>query len=248
MSAEIIRAENIYVPGTHHPRLDEIAISVRAGEIHAIVGPNGSGKSTLLNVLAGEIKPTGGSVTWPTSSSPKPSPRHQAQQRALLAQATPMTFPFVVRDVVSWGRYPWRGTDEQRHDAEAIDQSMLETDICDLAAQRITELSGGEQARVHLARVLAQRAPVLLLDEADATLDAAGRAQLDAVISNRRNAGDAIVVVSHDLGRIAALADQVTLLARGRICRHGRAAETLTAPILSEAFGVPMRIVTSWSG
>ena len=104
----------------------------------------------------------------------------------------------------------------------------------------MTALSGGERARVHLARVLAQRAPVLLLDEADAALDLAGQAHLDAAIRRRREAGDAIVTVGHDLGRLAALTDSATLLARGSAIAQGSASKTLTAQALTRAYGVPV--------
>jgi iron complex transport system ATP-binding protein len=145
-----------------------------------------------------------------------------------------------VREVIGWGRLPWRGTDAAADDDIVIGEVIAEHDLGDVLDRPVTSLSGGERARVHLARVLAQRAPVLLLDEADAALDLAGQAHLDAAVRRRRDAGDAIVIVGHDLGRLAALADTATLLSRGRVVGQGPAASTLTAEALTQAYGVPV--------
>lgn len=221
-------------------RLDGVSIAVGAGEVHALVGPNGSGKSTLLAVLAGDLAPETGTVTVDGEPWSRIGARAAARRRALLAQETPLAFSFTVREVVGWGRLPWRGTDAASQDDAVIAEVIAEHDLADLIDRPVTTLSGGERARVHLARVLAQRAPVLLLDEADAALDLAGQAHLDAAIRRRRDAGDAIVIVGHDLGRLAALADSASLLSRGRIVGQGEAPATLTAEALTRAYGVPV--------
>ena len=221
-------------------RVADVSLSVDTGEVHALVGPNGSGKSTLLAVLAGDIAPDAGEVRIDAVEWRDMGAREAARLRALLAQETPLAFPFTVREVVSWGRLPWRGTDASREDEDIVSEVIADHDLTSLLDRTVTSLSGGERARVHLARVLAQRAPVLLLDEADAALDLAGQAHLDAAIRRRRDAGDAIVIVGHDLGRLAALADSATLLSRGRTVGQGPAASTLTADALTRAYGVPV--------
>ena len=221
-------------------RLSDVSIAVAAGEIHALVGPNGSGKSTLLAVLAGDLTPDSGTVVVGGEKWSGIGAREAARRRALLAQETPLAFPFTVREVVGWGRLPWRGTAQAADDDSAVADALTAHDLGDLRDRPVTSLSGGERARVHLARILAQRAPVLLLDEADAALDLAGQAHLDAAVRARRDVGDAIVIVSHDLGRLAALADCVTLLSRGRVASQGTAESTLTAEALTRAYGVPV--------
>lgn len=231
-----IEARDVAVAG----RLEGVSLSVAPGEIHALVGPNGSGKSTLLAVLAGDLAPDAGSVLLAGDSWSRISAREAARRRALLAQETPLAFAFTVREVVSWGRLPWRGTEDMSSDDEVIAEVIAQHGLDELVDRPVTSLSGGERARVHLARVLAQRASVLLLDEADAALDLAGQAHLDAAIRRRRDAGDAIVIVGHDLGRLASLADAATLLSRGRVVGQGPAATTLTAQTLTRAYGVPV--------
>lgn len=231
-----IAARDITVP----ERLESVSVTISAGEVHALVGPNGSGKSTLLAVLAGDLDPASGTVTIDGEAWSRISAREAARRRALLAQETPLAFSFTVRDVIGWGRLPWRGTASASQDDEVIEEVIEEHDLAHLLDRPVTALSGGERARVHLARVLAQRAPVLLLDEADAALDLAGQAHLDAAVRRRRDAGDAVVVVGHDLGRLAALADSATLLSRGHVVDQGPAATTLTAESLTRAYGVPV--------
>lgn len=226
-------------------RLDGASLSVAAGEVHALVGPNGSGKSTLLAVLAGDLRPDAGSITIDGAPWSSLGARQAAQRRALLAQETPLAFAFTVREVVSWGRLPWRGTEASTHDDDVITDVITEHGLADVLDRPVTSLSGGERARVHLARVLAQRAPVLLLDEADAALDLAGQAHLDAAIRRRRDAGDTIIVVGHDLGRLAAVADSATLLSHGRVVGQGAADATLTAEALTRAYGVPVETSTA---
>lgn len=228
-----------------HGRLEAVGVSVSAGEVHALVGPNGSGKSTLLAVLAGDLTPDSGSVLLDGTEWSRIGAREAARRRALLAQETPLAFPFTVHEVVSWGRLPWRGTSSAADDDTVVDEVIAEHDLGALLDRPVTSLSGGERARVHLARVLAQRAPVLLLDEADAALDLAGQAHLDAAVRRRRDAGDAIVIVGHDLGRLAALADSATLLAGGRVVDQGPASTTLTAEALTRAYGVPVSTITA---
>lgn len=236
-----LQARDVTVPG----RLEGVSVAVAPGEIHALVGPNGSGKSTLLAVLAGDLMPASGTVSIDGESWSRISAREAARRRALLAQETPLAFPFTVREVVSWGRLPWRGTAQDVEDEAVVADVVTQHDLAALLDRPVTALSGGERARVHLARVLAQRAPVLLLDEADAALDLAGQAHLDAAVRRRRDAGDAIVIVGHDLGRLAALADSVTLLAHGRVVGQGPASTTLTADALTRAYGVPVSITTA---
>jgi len=240
MSARV-EARQVSVAG----RLEQADIRVAAGEVHALVGPNGSGKSTLLAVLAGDLRPDSGSVTIEGKPISRMGARLAAQRRALLAQETPLAFAFTVREVITWGRLPWRGTDQSAQDDAVIGEVIEEHDLSELLNRPVTSLSGGERARVHLARVLAQRAPVLLLDEADAALDLAGQAQIDAAIRRRRDVGDTVIVVSHDLGRLAAVADSATLMSRGRVVGQGPADATLTAQALTRAYGVPVSTSTA---
>jgi iron complex transport system ATP-binding protein len=223
-------------------RLHETTLTVRSGTIVGIVGPNGAGKSTLLSVMAGELAPTTGTVLINERPLGDFVPMELARTRALMAQETPTTFAFAVRDVVSWGRYCWRSMPQALQDDERIEAAMADQGITALRDRSITELSGGERARTHLARVIAQDAQLLFLDEADADLDLAGRSHLDDVIAAQRFAGRTVVIVSHDLARVRAVADSVIGMRDGQVVYLGAAAEVLTTARVAELFAVDQAV------
>lgn len=234
----LIRVDDVHVTSGGRERLAGISLEVSPGEVLGLVGPNGSGKSTLLGVISGELAPTSGSVTLGGTHIEEMDPLARARTRAVLGQDNPSIFSFRVRDVVSWGRHCWRGRAEAAQDQAIITEAMVAFDVAGLADRVLTQLSGGERARVHLARVAAQRAPVLLLDEADSHLDLVGRAHVDALIRDHRERGGTVIVISHDLGRTAVVADRLVVLAEGRVLATGPADATLTPPWIARAYGL----------
>ncbi len=237
MSA-MIRVENVGVSTGGRARLAGVSLEVAPGEVLGLVGPNGSGKSTLLAVIAGELAASAGTVTMANTYIKEMDPLTRARARAVLGQENPSIFSFRVREVVSWGRHCWRGRTEAAQDQAVIADAMEQFEITALADRVLTQLSGGERARVHLARIAAQRAPVLLLDEADSHLDLVGRSHVDALIHAHRARGGTCIVISHDLARMAAVADRLVLLAGGQVLTTGSAQETLTASWIARAYGV----------
>ena len=157
-------------------------------------------------------------------------------RRAVLLQQITMSFPFTVLQVVRMGRSPWAGLPAEDRDDEVVLASMVETDVVELAPRNFMSLSGGERARAALARVLAQEAGVLLLDEPTAALDIRHQEQVLGLASQRAAGGDAVVVVMHDLGLAAAHADRVVVMAHGRIRAVGTPAQVLSADLLSEVY------------
>jgi iron complex transport system ATP-binding protein len=223
-------------------RLKETTLEVHPASVTTIVGPNGAGKSTLLSVMAGELDPTEGEVWIADRPLTDYVPMELARTRALMAQNTQTTFAFRVRDIVSWGRYCWRSTPQALSDDERIDHALTDQGIIGLADRPVTQLSGGERARTHLARVLAQDSSIVFLDEADADLDLAGRAHLDEVILRLRDAGRTVVVVSHDLARAVQVSDFILAVQSGDVFRHGPTREVLTVETVSEVFGVSRQV------
>jgi iron complex transport system ATP-binding protein len=224
--------------------LADISLSVSPGELLALVGPNGAGKSTLLAALAGEVTPVTGQVTVDGRPLAAWRPVDLARRRALLPQQSTLAFNFGVRDVVAMGRAPWRRTPHSRDDEAAIDDSMNLVGIMALADRSYQALSGGEQARVALARVLAQRTPILLLDEPTAALDVRHQELVMRLAARRASDGGAVVVVLHDLGLAAAYATRVALLHTGRVVGQGTPERVLTAPALTAVYEHPIRTST----
>ncbi|MFE3226621.1 heme ABC transporter ATP-binding protein [Nocardia sp. NPDC059228] len=240
--AVTLRARNVSAKRGDRTVLEGIDFPVIAGQIVALVGPNGAGKSTLLAALAGELELSGGSVELDGHALTHWSHLDMARRRAVLPQSHTVGFPFRAREVVAMGRSPWARTDRQDHDNEAIAAAMAATDVERFAERPFPALSGGERARVALARVLAQDTATLLLDEPTAALDLGHQEQVLRLARERATAGAAVVVVLHDLGVAAAYADRVAVLEAGRIAADGPPRQILTPELLSRVYQHPVDV------
>lgn len=217
--------------------LDDASIEIHRGEIHALVGPNGAGKSTLFGVLAGDVTAHTGTVELDGQPIGRFTPRTLARQRAVLLQENTVTFPFSAEQVVRMGRTPWARTPEAEEDDELVAAAMAQTEVAPLRVRAVPSLSGGERARVALARVIAQSTGILLLDEPTAALDLKHHEDVMRLLRSRADAGVAVAIVLHDLNAALAHADRVTLLADGRVAATGSAAEVLTAARIEQVYG-----------
>ena len=238
INAVTISAHDVGVDIDGATILRSVTLDVVPGEVLVIVGPNGAGKSTLLAVLSGERVPSRGQVT--IDGRPMGSIRQGelARLRSVLTQENSMSFPFRVSEVVAMGRAPWARTIEGRDDVTVVDEAMVAADVKHLATRKFTTLSGGEKARVSLARVLAQRTPTVFLDEPTASLDL--KHQEDVMRAARRMAeqGKAVAVVLHDLTLAGAYADRLALMFQGQLESIGIPAEILTEERVERVYGL----------
>ncbi|MCF0079157.1 heme ABC transporter ATP-binding protein [Streptomyces lomondensis] len=221
--------------------LKGVDLTVRAGEVLALVGPNGAGKSTLLGALAADVPPAQGLVLIHGRPAADWSAPDLALRRAVLPQSATLSFPFTVAEVVRMGRAPHAASPAA--DDRAVAAAMAATEVTAFAARPFSALSGGERARVALARVLAQQTPLLLLDEPTAALDLRHQELVLRLCRSRAHAGDAVVVVVHDLGIAAAYAHRVALLCAGRVAAEGTPAEVFSERALSDVYGQPVEVL-----
>ncbi|MCY9782328.1 heme ABC transporter ATP-binding protein [Nocardiopsis sp. EMB25] len=238
----VVRAEGLTVRRGGRTLLDGVDLTVRAGELVALVGPNGAGKSTLLGVLSGDVGPrdTGAADSGSVHLFDRPladwTPPELALRRAVLPQDSSVSFPFSVAELVAMGRAPWAGLCDADTDAAQTSAAMARTGIPHLAERRFPSLSGGERARVMLARVLAQGTQLLMLDEPTAALDIRHQELVLSVARELAEDGRTVIVVLHDLGLAAAYAHRVAVLSRGRIAARGTPADVFTASLLSDVY------------
>jgi iron complex transport system ATP-binding protein len=240
----LLRARGVRVVHGGHVAVDGVDLEVRAGELVALVGPNGAGKSSLLRALSGDHHSgAAGRVTVDGVALADWAPGDLARRRAVLPQAVAVGFPFTGDEVVAMGRAPWARTAEAELDDVVVASALAELECTHLADQPVTTMSGGERARVALARVLAQSAQLLLLDEPTAALDLHHAEHVLAVLRRRTADGDAVVVVVHDLGAAAAHADRIVLLDAGRVVADGPVTEVLTPDLLSRTYRHPIDVL-----
>lgn len=216
--------------------LQDVSLSIVAGEVLALLGPNGAGKSTLLAALAGDVALSKGTIRLCGEPISHWRAQELALRRAVLVQQIQLSFPFTVLDVVQMGRAPWSNTAASVFDDELVSEAMLATDITGFAQRKFSQLSGGEKARVALARVLAQDTGVLMLDEPTAALDLRHQELVLQVARAHAATGRAVVVVLHDLNLAAGYADKVAVLEDGRLATHGTPEEVLTEELLSRVY------------
>lgn len=222
-----------------------VSFTARAGQVTTIIGPNGSGKTTLLRALTGEISAQG-TLRLNGHDIPRTPPRRLASFRAVLAQSTQVAFPFTAGEIVRLGLDAGSGGADPGLPARLL----AEVDLPGALDRPYHQLSGGEQARVQLARVLAQaRQPVtpqgpgwLFLDEPVASLDIAHQLMVMRIARSFADAGGGVVMVLHDLNLTAMVADRVLLLKSGGLLAQGRADDVLTDQLLSQAFGCRIRV------
>ena len=223
--------------------LDDVSVVIPSGAITGIIGPNGAGKSTLVGAIMGATPPTTGAVR--ILGHPLREVRRDVAwvpQRA----AVDWDFPITVRDVVAQGRYPhlglWRRA--TRECRAAIDEALARTGLTPLAGRRIGELSGGQQQRTFLARALAQRARVYLLDEPFAGVDATTESAIMDVLRTLRGEGRTVVVVHHDLATARGYFEHLLLLNR-RVIAAGPSATTFTREHLEATYGARLAVLDS---
>ncbi len=259
-SGPILSLERVTVQYGASTVLDAISLDIATGAMTAVIGPNGSGKTTLLGVLGGLIGPASGVARFGGKDLAAATPRERARRIAYVPQDTTIPFEFSVRDIVAMGRSPYLSPwgFESKADEEAIAEAMELMELDGLADRSILDVSGGERQRTIIARALAQRPIVLLLDEPGANLDLRHHVALHALLERlNRTAGLTTVTVSHDLNAMAS-AHHVVALLGGRIHAVGPPTAVLTQRTIADVFGCPAiidphprtgrpRITVEWS-
>ena len=217
-----------------------LSLECPAGSLMAVVGPNGAGKTSLLRALVA-LLPSRGTIRLASQDVAAMAPRERARRIAYLPQGHEAHWPLPARDIVALGRIPHGAGDPARMtpaDAAAVAAAMRLTGTENLADRPVTDLSGGERARIALARVFAVGAGLILADEPTAALDP--RHQLDVMAALRRAAdsGALVLAVTHDLGLAARFADRVLVLQAGRVAADDAPDRALSDDILNRVFGI----------
>lgn len=239
-------AENISYRIKKKTILQDCSLNVSAGRFTAVAGPNGAGKTSLLRIMSREITKYSGGVFLNTKNVAVMRHKELSEQRAVLPQHTTVNFPFTIEQVVEIGRYPHCST---RHENERIiDEVMLRTNVYHMKGRLYQSLSGGEQQRVHMARVMAQiwdqhkQPRFLLLDEPTSSLDLAQQHSLLELIRELCGRNIGVLSIIHDLNLAAQYADDVIFLKEGKTIAYGTVSDVMTKNIIEETFGHPVNV------
>ncbi|WP_369268950.1 ABC transporter ATP-binding protein [Streptomyces sp. R11] len=225
----------------------DASVTLRPGEVTVLVGPNGSGKSTLLRTVSRLQRPRSATLVIDGADALALTPREFSRRVALLTQGRPTPSGLTVRDVVEFGRYPYRGRWGRADPGgpAAVARALTMTGVAELAERGAEHLSGGQLQRVWLAGCLAQETGVLLLDEPTTYLDLRYQIELlDLIRDLADDHGIAVGAVLHDLDQAAALADRIVLLHEGRIVADGLPEDVLTAQRLTDIYGIRIEVDT----
>jgi iron complex transport system ATP-binding protein len=237
-----IAAQNLTVRLGGAPRVDRVSLTLRPGRLVGLIGPNGAGKTTLFRALAGLREPDEGEVVYDGRPLAVLSRRALAKRLAYLEQASEAHWPLRADHVVALGRLPHRrfGRAVLPSDAAAVDRAIRAADADGFRERPMHALSGGERARVLLARAFAVESEWLLADEPVAALDPAHQLGVMETLSAAARRGMGVVVVLHDLTLASRFCDRLVLMAQGRVVGDGAPAEVLTDAAAAAAYGVTL--------
>ena len=229
-----LRLENLTVLRGRTAAVNDVSLSLQAGELVGLIGPNGAGKTSLMRAALGLLPPLG------KSSLSDLSPLARARAAAWMPQAREIAWPVSVQTLVLLGRVPHMAAGQRHNEADhvAVAQAIPTMDLQVFESRSATELSGGEQARVLIARALAQDTDLLLADEPVAGLDPGHQIATMQTFAQSAQAGKSVLVSLHDLGLAARHCHRLVLMNHGRIMADGSPEAVLTPDNLREVFGI----------
>jgi len=226
-------------------KLEDINLSIPEGSFLALIGPNGSGKTTLLQLMSGLLEPKSGQIALDGRPLDQLSRSQLARQMAVISSEQHFEFPFPVAEVVTMGRFPYLGRFEQltRSDREIVDEALKWTKTLHLRDRPISQLSSGERQRVLIARAVAQKPSILMLDEPNVHLDLNHQIAIFRLLRRlNQESSVTVVVVLHDLTAAAVFCRTVALLCEGKLARTGPPQEVITTEILREVYRADIEV------
>ncbi|HTN17436.1 MAG TPA: heme ABC transporter ATP-binding protein [Chitinophagaceae bacterium] len=245
----MLNVQNIQYRISQSLSLSDISFDMEAGEMVVILGANGAGKSTLLNIITGSVKMNSGSVLINKLPIQYWKSKELATFAAVMQQQNPLQLPFTVYEVVMMGRYPHFKRKETEDDAAIVNEVLHKTGIQHLKQRNYLTLSGGEQQRVHLARVLAQISGTrrdepcyLFMDEPSNNLDIRHQHGALGIAKTFAREGNCVLAVLHDLNLALQYADKIILLKNGKMKGFGIPSDIMTEESISEVYDLPLSI------
>ncbi|MBZ4323506.1 ABC transporter ATP-binding protein [Streptomyces huiliensis] len=241
-----LQAESVTLAYDRRVIAEDLSVAIPDHSFTVIVGPNACGKSTLLRALSRMLKPSAGSVLLDGQAIGSYPAKKVARTLGLLPQSSVAPDGITVADLVARGRYPHQGLLRQwsNEDERIVQESMEATRVAELADRHVDELSGGQRQRVWIAMALAQRTPLLLLDEPTTYLDIQHQIEvLDLCAELHEEQGRTLVAVLHDLNHAARYATHLIAMRDGKVVAEGAPNDIVTAELVARVFGLSCEII-----
>lgn len=246
----LLRASGLSYAARDVPLVQDADFAIEPGTLTVLVGPNGSGKTTLLRLALGLLAPDTGEAFCGETAVRNLSPLERARRIAYLPQTRPLVWPQPVRDIIALGRFAYGAAPGRLSDTDsaAVDHAIATCQLEGFEERAADTLSGGELARVHLARALAAETPLIVADEPVAALDPRHQHQTMQLFARMAREGRSVLTVIHDLDLAARYADRVLWMQAGRIVAAGSPVATFTSERLREVFGIAARVMPEEAG
>lgn len=226
----------------HKMVLHEIDLKLPEGKLIAFIGPNGAGKSTLLSLMSRLQTEYTGEIYLDKNEVRAWNSKELAKKLAILKQSNTIQLAITVRELVSFGRFPYTKGKLTKQDEEKIDQALREMELIEMANQSIHELSGGQLQRVYIAMILAQDTEYILLDEPLNNLDMNHANQMMHLLKKLVKKGKTVIIVLHDINFATSFSDYIVAMKDGELFAQGKTEEIIQPEILNRLFGMDIRI------
>lgn len=219
--------------------LNNVSLSIEAGECVGLIGPNGAGKSTLLRIAASLEKPSAGKVVLRGDDTSALSSMERARRLSYLPQTREIAWTMTAREITALGRFAWGAPlRESPEDSAVVEKALAETGAAAFSDRLAHTLSGGELARVHLTRLLAGDTPILLADEPVSALDPAHQLSVMKLLRAKADEGRAVIAALHELPLAARYCTRIIVLHEGAVAADGTPADILNDKLMRDVFGV----------
>lgn len=226
------------------PVVNEVSFEIPKGKVISLIGPNGAGKSTVLNVISRLISKDSGEIHFKGKDISKWKSKELSKKMAILTQSNNINMKLTVRELVTFGRFPYSGSHVTALDVQMIDQAISYMELKDFEDRFIDELSGGQRQRAYIAMVIAQDTEYVFLDEPTNNLDIYHATNMMKIVRRLCDElGKTVILVLHDINYASFYSDYICAFEKGRIVKFGTVKEVMTKEVLSEIYQVEFEIL-----
>ncbi|HLR09035.1 MAG TPA: ABC transporter ATP-binding protein [Bacillota bacterium] len=239
----MVNIKNLFKTYNQQPVIEDVSVSIEKGTITSFIGPNGAGKSTLISMISRLIARDDGEITIDGEDILKKKNNELAKKISILKQSNAIHLKLTVRELVSFGRFPYSQGKLKPEDWEKVDEAIDYMELCDIQHKYIDELSGGQRQRAHIAMVIAQDTEYILLDEPLNNLDMRHSVQIMKTLRKLVDElGKTVVIVIHDINFASCYSDHIVALKDGKIVKQGPPCDVIDRCVLKEIYNMDIDI------